>query len=155
MPDQSQSPHPSVSDPIVKARHLGRGTLLSEDLAASRKFYEEFFGFTCADDGPGKLLLRAGENWVLEVSEQPEIERPQGVFNHWGFDVKSNDDVLHAHAMALENKEKYGIRHIQKPTEQHGSYSFYMQDRDSNWWEFQHRTRSPDELAARGDVVPT
>ena len=147
--------HPSADDPIVPALKLARGTLVCRDLAESRRFYEEFLGFTCVETEPGKLLLRAGENWVLEVREQPELERPQGVFNHWGFDVQSNDDVLHAHEMAVANKDKYGILRIQKPKNQHGSYSFYFQDRDSNWWEFQHRTASPDQLAARGDVVPT
>lgn len=145
----------SVENPIIPTRRLARGTLVSANLAESRRFYEEFFGFVCVQPEPGRLLLRAGEDWLLDVVESSVIERPQGVFNHWGFDVSCNEDVLHAHQMAVAHKERFGIRKIQSPKIQHGSYSFYMQDRDSNWWEFQYRTASPDELAARGDVVPT
>lgn len=146
---------PTVEDPIVPARRLARATMVSADLKESRRFYEEFFGFQCVEPAPGKLVLRAGENWFLEVEEHPVVEHPQGVFNHWGFDVASNDDVLHAHEMAVAHKDEYGIRRVQSPKNQHGSYSFYLQDRDSNWWEFQHRTATPDELAARGDIIPT
>jgi hypothetical protein len=45
-------------------------------------------------------------------------------------------------------------------TEMHGTYAFYFQDRDGNWWEFQYvgdgqETGSGryDKHYARGDVV--
>jgi catechol 2,3-dioxygenase-like lactoylglutathione lyase family enzyme len=146
---------PSADAPLVPAARLAKATLVCADIAESRRFYEEFFGFECAKLAPDRLLLRAGVDWFLEVTATGSVSRPQGVFNHWGFDVASNDDVLHAHQMATEHKDRFGIRRVQSPKNQHGSYSFYLQDRDSNWWEFQHRTATPDELAARGDVIPT
>jgi hypothetical protein len=41
------------------------------------------------------------------------------------------------------------------PTTQHGAYSFYLEDRDSNWWEIQYvEEGSHDKMFERGDVVP-
>ena len=57
--------------------------------------------------------------------------------NHWGVDVRSREEVDAGYKAALENKEKYGIRQVLKPVDQHGVYSFYLEDRDHNWWEVQ------------------
>ena len=42
-----------------------------------------------------------------------------------------------AYDNALKHKDTYGIRQVLKPVLQHGVYSFYMEDRDHNWWEIQ------------------
>jgi hypothetical protein len=35
-------------------------------------------------------------------------------------------------------KETYKIGQIQDPEQHHGVYSFYFEDLDGNWWEFQY-----------------
>jgi hypothetical protein len=64
--------------------------------------------------------------------------RRLGVNNHWGLDMRSREEVDRAYQTALDAKEKYGILEITDPVETHGVYSFYVQDLDSNWWEFQY-----------------
>jgi len=41
--------------------------------------------------------------------------------------------VDRVHAYAAANKDSLGLRAVRKPRIQHGTYSFYLQDFDSNW----------------------
>jgi hypothetical protein len=58
-----------------------------------------------------------------------------GVLDHNGIDVPTRDDVEEAHRTLHRVKDDYGLRRINKVMEQHGTYSFYFQDLDANWWE--------------------
>jgi homoserine trans-succinylase len=55
--------------------------------------------------------------------------------NHNGLDVSSQEEVDRCHKLLTEVQEQYGIKRIDRPRKQHGAYSFYFQDLDSNWWE--------------------
>ena len=63
---------------------------------------------------------------------------PVNVLNHWGMDVGSKEDVDKARENALKYKDKYKIRQVLPVVDQHGVYSFYMEDLDHNWWEVQY-----------------
>ncbi|MEJ1968626.1 MAG: hypothetical protein WDN03_08370 [Rhizomicrobium sp.] len=52
--------------------------------------------------------------------------------------MTSREEVERAHAKALELKDVYGIRRVNDIMDQRGVYSFYMEDRDGNWWEIQY-----------------
>jgi catechol 2,3-dioxygenase-like lactoylglutathione lyase family enzyme len=147
---------------VLKPLMLSGGTMVATDLDRSRRFYEEFCGFETVRHKPGALLLRDcnhsyGDHpyWYIEVVERDAIDHPQHVLNHWGLDLADEAAVDRCHAMALEHKEAYGIRKIQKVNRQHGAYSFYLMDLDSNWWEFEAyggpRITLPDAV----DVEPT
>jgi hypothetical protein len=59
--------------------------------------------------------------------------------------------VDEAHKKAQEHREKYGIRKLTKPINQHGVYSFSLQDRDKNWWEIQYAPHQHEACFARGE----
>ncbi len=40
-----------------------------------------------------------------------------------------------AHKLVSGVRHEYGIKKIQRPVSQHGTYSFYIVDMDDNWWE--------------------
>ena len=141
---------------------LMRGTLVSEDLARARRFYEEGLGFECVRVAADRMLVRGpdaavgggGErHWVLEVREVEGVERRQTMLNHWGVYVASEAEVDRAHAALLASKERLGLRKVQKPRAQHLTYSFYLEDADSNWWEVEHRPPpvAYDQMIAMGD----
>jgi hypothetical protein len=67
-----------------------------------------------------------------------EMAHPLGVNNHWGFELASRLDVDAAHRAARDHQDRFKIRQITDPVEAHGVYSFYVEDLDGNWWEFQH-----------------
>lgn len=79
------------------------------------------------------------------------------MYNHWGLDVATREEVDTAYQKALELQQEYGIRRVNKIRLWHGDYAFKLQDRDGNWWEIQN-IEDPmkyDKRFARGDVIPT
>ena len=153
-------------DPVVKTLRFATGNVVTRNLAAARRFYEDMLGLECVEYAKGRMLVRdrgttgkgrqRGETyWVLDVQESADMAHPQRVLHHWGLDVAEKSDVDFMYQRLLEHKEAYGLGTIYKPQFQHGSYAFYFQDLDSNWWEFQFvpPSRTREAVVARGDVV--
>jgi hypothetical protein len=106
------------------------------------------------------MMLRKGGYFGLVCLEKGKNVRPVGVGNHWGLDLASREEVDRARELALEHKDKYGIQKVMRITDMHGTYAFYFQDRDGNWWEFQYTGEGQergegryDKHFARGDVA--
>ena len=150
----------------IRTTSLERGTFLTTDLVAMRRLFEEVLDLECVRYAPDALYVRerghrpgeplAGQPYlVLDVHEVPVIANPQAMLNHWGVFVASQSDVDRAYAALVENKERYGLRKVQKPRAAHGAYSFYFEDADCNWWEVEHRIlkRQYETLRKIGDVV--
>jgi catechol 2,3-dioxygenase-like lactoylglutathione lyase family enzyme len=121
-------------EPVIKVQRIGHGTLECIDIAKSRKFYEEVFGFEVVQTSPRSLMIRLGTGHVYAVVETgKKSEMP--MINHNGLDVGSPEAVDAAYEKLMEVKDKYGIEKIQKPHHSHGDTSLYFRDLDGNWWE--------------------
>jgi catechol-2,3-dioxygenase len=146
--------------PLNNPKVLSHGTLECHDLAASRRFYEDFLGLECVRHSKITMLLRKGGYWGVVCAQVGKKVRPVGVFNHWGMDMKSKAAVDRARVLALKHKAEYGIRKVMKITEMHGTYAFYIQDLDGNYWEFQYAGVGQekgkgryDKHFERGDII--
>jgi catechol 2,3-dioxygenase-like lactoylglutathione lyase family enzyme len=141
---------------LVQPFCLGHGTLECYSLKASRAFYEEFLGLECRRHAKVSMAVRLGMRFHIVCVEVGDAVHPCNVLNHWGLDVKSAEEVDQAHAHAVQNQEKYGIRQILPVQEQHSVYSFYLEDRDHNWWEIQYYANGfqHDDLFDFGDRFP-
>lgn len=139
--------------PVVAPTHLSHGTLLSRDLAKSRRFYEAFLGLEVVRHARPAMMLRLNSGMYVVCVCIGERVPNQHVLTHWGLNVASRAEVDAAHAAAHRLKEEYGIQKIQSVRERHGAYGFYMQDLDNNWWEIQYEPRTADDFFARGDTV--
>jgi catechol 2,3-dioxygenase-like lactoylglutathione lyase family enzyme len=124
---------PSVLKPYV----LSHGTLECRDLRASRRFYEEFLGLEVVQHGPRSMAVRCGLKFHVICVGIGDGVKPLSYLTHWGLDVRSREELEQAYQLALANKDKYGMRKVNEPVEQHGVYSFYIEDLDYNWWEIQ------------------
>ncbi|HXQ52731.1 MAG TPA: VOC family protein [Stellaceae bacterium] len=147
--------------PLNRPRMLSHGTLQCRSLAISRPFYEDFLGLEVVQHTDRGVLLRKGGYLVIVCIERGERAVGIGRLNHWGLDLATKEDVDRAFALAHELKDKYELKKISRITTHHGTYSFYFQDRDGNWWEFQYvgggqgaGTGRYDLAFARGDFVP-
>jgi catechol 2,3-dioxygenase-like lactoylglutathione lyase family enzyme len=132
-----------IADPkertsIIKPFLLSHGTLECYDLNDTRRFYEEFLGLETARHAPIGMAVRLGLKFHVICLEVGNTLHPVSVGNHWGVDVASAALVDEAYENALKYREKYDIREIAPPTQQHGAYSFYLNDLDHNWWEVQY-----------------
>ncbi len=153
----------SAANPVLKPLILSRGTILTADLDRAQAFYETFLGLECKRMEGGRMMVRdtdparlrhrnGGPYWVMDVMEAKDGVTTN-LFKHWGIDVASAAEVDRVHAHAVANKASLGLRAVRKPRMQHGTYSFYLQDFDSNWWEVECRPpgEATDEVFARGD----
>jgi catechol 2,3-dioxygenase-like lactoylglutathione lyase family enzyme len=122
---------------IIETTMLSHGTLECRDLAASRRFYQEFLGLETVFHGARTMLIRKGGYWGVVCVNRGDKVRPVGPLNHWGVDVASREDVDKAHALALQHQQTYAIQAVHQTRDQHGVYSFYLQDLGGNWWEIQ------------------
>lgn len=129
---------PRNQDSVVKPYVLSHGTLECLNLKASRRFYEEFLGLQCVRHAKPAMAVRCGLKFHIVCVEVGNALRPCGVLNHWGMDVGSREEVDRVHSRAKELKDEYAIRQVLDVVDQHGVYSFYMEDLDHNWWEIQH-----------------
>ena len=119
---------------IIKSKFISHGTLGSKNLAQTRKFYEEFLGIEVMQTSKISLMARLGGDHIYVVVQDKNMtEMPR--LNHNGIDVDSDQEVNASHQAVLDGAEEWGLYNISKPVEQHGTYSFYVIDADSNWWE--------------------
>lgn len=120
--------------PVIKSKFISHGTLGSKDLAASRKFYEEFLGLQVTQTSKISMMIRLGGNHVYAVvlnKKQGEMPR----INHNGIDVDNDGEVDNAYRAVLDGQDEWGLYNVTKPVEQHGTYSFHFWDADGNTWE--------------------
>lgn len=152
------------SHPPVNPIAMFCGTVAVKDIRKSKAFYEDMLGLQCAFNTPKRMFVRTDpallapgttiRPWVLDVRETGEIPNPQRMLHHWGVDLATKQAVNEMHDRLIGNKEAYSIGTVFDATFQHGSYAFYFQDLDSNWWEFQYAPKQRhDSLFARGDVA--
>ena len=137
---------------VVHPTHLSHGTLMSKDLAASRRFYEEFLGLEVVRHARPAMMLRLKSGMYVVCVCIGEKVPQNHLMTHWGLNVASRAEVDRAHAEALRLKDEYEIRVIKNIRDFHGAYGFYLQDRDYNWWEIQYEPRKIDDFFAKGDL---
>lgn len=129
---------PDNQSSVIKPYVMSHGTMECYSLKESRKFYEEFLGLECVRHAKPAMVVRCGLKFHIVCVEVGSAVHPVNVLNHWGVDVQSKAAVDEAHANALKHKDKYKIRQVLPVVDQHGVYSFYLEDLDHNWWEVQH-----------------
>lgn len=137
---------------IVQAQCLSHGTIVCRDLVKSRRFYEEFLGLEVIHHSHPAMALRLGNNLYIACVCIGEKAPPNTVWSHFGFNVASSEEVDRVYSEALRCKDDYELLQIDEPQKLHGAYSFYLQDRDTNWWEIQCDSRSIDDLFALPDL---
>lgn len=123
---------------IVPAGPVSYVTLECKNLAATMRFYREFLGIDAERQGPNYFFSRSNGGVNVIVVEVGDRVMEQTVLNHHGITLWTDEAMIDKiHAAAEENKTEFGIRKVLPATHQHGSYSFYMQDLDTNWWEIE------------------
>ena len=52
-----------------------------------------------------------------------------------GSSLATREEVDECYRILNDGKDKWALKKITKPADQHGTYSFYFCDLDDNWWE--------------------
>jgi len=132
------APDAEPRDSIVPAGPISYVTLECRKLEDTMHFYREFLGIDAERRAPHYFLSRGNNGVHVIVVEVGDRLVGQTVMNHHGITLWTEQAMIDTlHAAAEEGQERFGIRKIMKATHQHGSYSFYMEDLDTNWWEIE------------------
>jgi catechol 2,3-dioxygenase-like lactoylglutathione lyase family enzyme len=137
-----------TSDSIVPSGPISYVTLEVRDLDATRTFYRDVLGLDVAvRDGAihfaghqSDTLAYAGHAGVNLIAVPADGELlAQPVLNHHGLTLPEHqhDTVRELQANLKANAGDYGLLKVMGAASQHGSFSFYFQDRDTNWWEIE------------------
>ena len=142
----------SSAEPLVQPELLSHGTIECSDLAATRRFLNEFLGVDVVRPLPEAQYLSKGGPWSVVCVCVPDSEaKEQGPQNRFKLSVPHAADVDAAHAAALAHQSTYGIRKVAAVEEKAGVRSFQLQDLNKHWWEITNVTQSHyDEMFARG-----
>jgi catechol 2,3-dioxygenase-like lactoylglutathione lyase family enzyme len=141
------------AEPVLKLNFLSHGTLESYDIEKSRKFYAEFLGLEVVKTSPRSLMIRlGGNNTIATVLNPKKTKMP--MLNHNGLDVATREEVDRCHAAVVAAKEQWDVTKVTRPSDQHGTYSFYFRDPDDNWWEIlTNPERGYSWMFAKGDDI--
>lgn len=130
----SSNPGRPNVEPALKLNFLSHGTLECRNLAETRRFYEEFFGFETVQTSKISVWCRLGGAHTYVCVQNPDKPK-MALLGHNGIDVATDAEVDQAYQIVVRDAAKWGLYEISKPIIQHGSYSFYFWDRDDNCWE--------------------
>ncbi len=149
--DATDAPTAPVMSPI----RISHGTMETDDLRASQKFYKEFLGLHCIRHSEVSQSVWRGGEWMIVCVDAGDQLRPQPLHNRWVLKVDGPDTVKAAHAHAFAHKDHYKIREVLPVSESEDDRTFFsLRDKDGNWWEI---TSLPDDyfdrLFERGDVT--
>ena len=141
-----ENAEPPMLGPVLRGATLARGTLVSTDLDRLSDFCRNCLGLGSLRLSAERLLIRdrkigrcGAPYWVLEATAVSAIAVPQSMLNHWGVTVDSSEEVDRAYENVRALQSTYDLKRLQAPRSQHQSYSFYIADADSNWWEIEYR----------------
>jgi catechol 2,3-dioxygenase-like lactoylglutathione lyase family enzyme len=126
-------------DSVVPAGPLSYVMLESRALAQSARFYRDFLGLDVAEPAPHYCLLRDAGGWVRVIAvDVGDRLVPQKVANHHGLTLAGGPEQIDAlRARVSACAAEFALMKVLPATRQHGSYSFYLQDADTNCWELE------------------
>jgi len=124
----------AAREPILKLKFLSHGTLEAINLDQKRKFYKEFLGLEVVRTSQVSLMIRLGNTNTIAVVKN-ERKQAMPILNHNGLDVSTREEVDKCHEIVMAQKDKWSIKKVTRPVDQHGTRSFYLLDLDDNWWE--------------------
>src|SRR5262249_15029210 len=124
---------------IVPAGPISYVMLESQALSASVRFYRDFLGLEVAEAAPHFCLARDRSGWVRVIAVEVRDQLvPQKIANHHGMTLEGGPERIDAlRAKVTASAAEFGLQKVLPATRQHGSYSFYLQDADTNCWELE------------------
>src|SRR5438105_13924952 len=105
--------------------------LEARELDRTRQFYGECLRLETSRTSPISLMIRLGGDNTIAVVQNPK-KGEMALLNHNGLDVATRAEVDECHRILSKGKEKWGLKKVTKPADQHGTYRLHLSDLDDN-----------------------
>lgn len=137
---------------LVQTEQLSHGTIECNDIAATRRFLNEFLGIDVVRPLEEAQYMWKGGPWsVVCVCVEGE-QKDQGPENRFRLAVASAGEVDAAHDAAKKHTADYAIKKVTDVTQSGGLRAFTLQDLNHVWWEIAHVDRAHyDRVFEAGD----
>jgi catechol 2,3-dioxygenase-like lactoylglutathione lyase family enzyme len=135
---QEIPPNAEPRDSLVPAGPISYVMLECRRLEPTLRFYRDYLGLDVRPGGPAFAYCggHGGVN-VIVVAVGDHL-LPQSRGNHHGLLLHADEATIDAlHAATVTARETFGIQTLHPAHYSHGSYSYYLEDRDTNWWEIE------------------
>lgn len=141
---------------LIQNDTLSHGTVECTDMVATRRFYTDFLGLDIHRPvREAQYIYRGGPWTVVCVCVDGGEGKDQPPDNRFKLTVDSPREVEAAHAAAIEQAERYGIKRVTDVTRQEGGSAFLLQDLNHTWWEITDIDQAYyDAIFDAGDAVP-
>lgn len=127
---------------------ISHGTVECRDLAATRRFYEDFLGLRVIQPFSMAIYAEGGGDWRLVCVRSGMKLKDTGVENRFCLHVPDAEAVRRGHEAALLQRDDFQIRHVGAIEQQGDATAFAIQDQDNVWWEISDRPAQPLAEAA-------
>ena len=118
---------------------LTHGTIESNDLDVSRRFYREVLGLDVVSPSPSvkpHYLKHPATPWYIVSLQVSQSEKKiLGPRQRFALALESVAAVTAAHRWFREFGKEVGITGLTEPEDKDGAVSFMLSDPDKNWWE--------------------
>jgi catechol 2,3-dioxygenase-like lactoylglutathione lyase family enzyme len=118
---------------------LSHGTIESNDLDVSRRFYREVLGLDVVSPSPSvkpHYLKHAAMPWYIVSLQVPAAEKKiLGPNQRFTLALESVSAVTEAHRWLQESAKEVGVTRLTEPVDKDRVVSFMLSDPDDNWWE--------------------
>jgi catechol 2,3-dioxygenase-like lactoylglutathione lyase family enzyme len=124
---------------------LTHGTIESNNLDVSRRFYREVLGLDVVSPSPSvkpHYVKHSSTPWYIVSLQVPQSEKKiLGPRQRFTLAVESASALTEAHRWLKESSEEAGVTALTEPMEDNRSVSFLLSDPDNNWWEITANTQ--------------
>ena len=144
------------TDSLIQNDTLSHGTVECTDMVATRRFYVDFLGLDIHRPvREAQYLYRGGPWTVVCVCVDGGEGKDQPQDNRFKLTVDSPQEVEAAHAAAVEQAGRYGIRQVGDVATRQDGTAFLLQDLNYTWWEITDTGQAYyDAVFDAGDAVP-
>jgi catechol-2,3-dioxygenase len=122
----------------VPAGPISYVTLECLDIDKTVRYYREFLGLDATPQSDHHFFSRGNGGVCLIGVQVDAMHFPQPMLNHHGITLEGDVELIDRLRRSVQDHAtEFGVMKVLPATFQHGSYSFYMQDLDTNWWEIE------------------
>ena len=126
--------------PLINGAVFSHGTMETRNPEKTQRFLQQFLGLRSVRKSKGTQYVWLGGRWFIAcLNVGAKVPARQGEGFRFGLLVANPEEVDAAHAAALEQQEKWGIREVRPVEDAGGTRAFRLRDLDGNWWEIYHR----------------
>lgn len=140
---------------MLKPIALKRGHYECRALDETLPVLKDLLALEVVQERPGQVTLKhPNTDWELVVHEgEPDaVDKPH--LHHYGVRVETREEIDAAYDYLMTQKERYGLKRVSRPHENHFAHSVYFKEPGGNDWEIEFYDRVAVERGQKNAINP-